>query len=276
MKYVNRFRVAAKSEIKLKDIDPGFKDHHKNHKEAADEVAHYQTKLRELQELLYADGTRSLLICLQGMDTAGKDGTINHILGAMNPQGCRVVGFKQPSAEELAHDFLWRIHRAAPAKGRVAIFNRSHYEDVLVVRVHKLVPHSVWSRRYDEINAFEAELVDGNTHILKFYLHISKGEQLSRFKDRLDDPAKQWKISEADYKERKRWDDYVAAYEDVLSRCSTKHAPWFVIPSDHKWFRNLAIARIVVEYLEGLDMKFPQPSVDLKHIRREYHAAKEA
>ena len=276
MKYVNRFRVEPGSKVKLKDIDPGSKDHHESHKEVAKEIEQDQTKLRGLQELLYADGGCSLLICLQGMDTGGKDGTINHFLGAMNPQGCRVVGFKQPSAEELAHDFLWRIHRAAPRKGEVAIFNRSHYEDVLVVRVHNLVPEKVWSRRYDEINAFEKELVEDNTHILKFCLHISKEEQLSRFKERLDDPAKQWKISEADYKERKFWDDYMAAYEDALSRCSTEHAPWFVIPSDHKWFRNLAIARIVVEYLEGLDMKFPSPSVDLEHIRREYHAAKEA
>ena len=276
MKYLNRFRVAPGSKVKLKDIDPGSKDHHGKHKEAAEEIGQYQTKLRELQELLYADGRCSLLICLQGMDTAGKDGTINHILGAMNPQGCRVVGFRQPSVEELAHDFLWRIHQAAPPRGKVAIFNRSHYEDVLVVRVHNLVPPAVWSRRYDQINAFELELFEGNTHILKFYLHISKEEQLSRFKERLDDPAKQWKISEADYKERKFWDDYTAAYEDVLSRCSTEHAPWFVIPSDHKWFRNLAVARIVVEHLEGLDMKYPLPSVDLEQVRREYHAAKES
>jgi PPK2 family polyphosphate:nucleotide phosphotransferase len=276
MKYVNRFKVAPGSKVKLKDIDPGFKDDHEGHKEAAEEIEHDQTRLRELQGLLYGDGRCSLLICLQGMDTGGKDGTINHVLGAMNPQGCRVAAFKQPTAKELAHDFLWRVHQPTPAKGEVVIFNRSHYEDVLVVRVHNLVPEKVWTRRYDEINAFEKELVEDNTHILKFYLHISKEEQLSRFKDRLDDPAKQWKISEADYKERKFWDDYTAAYEDVLSRCSTKHAPWFVIPSDHKWFRNLAIARIVVEYLEGLDMKFPRSSVDLEHIRREYHAAKEA
>jgi polyphosphate kinase 2 (PPK2 family) len=255
MKYVNRFRVAPGSKVKLKDIDPGFKDHHANHKEAAAEIEQYQTKLRDLQELVYADGHCSLLICLQGMDTGGKDGTINHVLGAMNPQGCRVASFKQPTPMELSHDFLWRVHQPMPAKGEVVIFNRSHYEDVLV--------------------AFEKELVESNTHILKFYLHISKQEQLNRFKDRLDDPAKQWKISESDYKERKFWDDYTAAYEDVLSRCSTEHAPWFVIPSDHKWFRNLAIARIVVERLEGLDMKFPPPSVDLEHIRREYHAAKE-
>jgi len=275
-KLINRFRVAPGSKVKLKDIDSAFKDRHKNHREATEEIERHQVKLRELQELLYADGRYSLLICLQGMDTAGKDGTISHILGAMNPQGCRVAAFKQPSVEELAHDFLWRIHRAAPAKGSVAIFNRSHYEDVLVVRVHNLVPKAVWSRRYDQINEFEKELVEDNTHILKFYLHISKKEQLSRFKDRLDDPAKKWKISEADYKERKFWDEYTSAYEEALSRCSTKEAPWFIIPSDHKWFRNLAIARIVVEHLESLDMKFPSPSVDLELIRREYHAAKKA
>ena len=275
MKYSNQFKMVSGKKVKLKDIDPGFKDHHESHKDAAKEIEHDRKKLCEQQELLYADGGCSLLICLQGMDTGGKDGTINHFLGAMNPQGCRVAPFKQPTAKELAHDFLWRVHPPAPAKGEVVIFNRSHYEDVLVVRVHNLVPHAVWSRRYDQINAFEQELVDDSTHILKFYLHISKREQLSRFEQRLDDPAKQWKISEAVYKERKFWDDYMAAYEEALSRCSTEHAPWFVIPSDHKWFRNLAIARIVVEHLEGLHMTFPPPSVDLEHIRREYHAAKE-
>jgi PPK2 family polyphosphate:nucleotide phosphotransferase len=275
MNYVDRFKVAPGSKVKLKDIDPAFKDRHESHKAAAAELEQHQTKLRALQELLNADGRFALLICLQGMDTAGKDGTIDHILGAMNPQGCRVVGFREPSAEELAHDFLWRIHRAAPARREVAIFNRSHYEDVLVVRVHNLVPQAVWSGRYDQINAFEQGLATANTHILKFFLHISKEEQLHRFKKRLDDPAKQWKISESDYKEREFWDDYMTAYEDALGRCSTKQAPWFVIPSDHKWFRNLAIGRIVVDYLEGLDLKFPPPSVDLEQIRREYHAAKE-
>lgn len=275
MNYFNQFRVAPGSIVMLNNIDPGFKDQHEGRKEAVEEIEQYQKKLRNLQELFYSDGRSSLLICLQGMDTGGKDGTINHILGAMNPQGCRVVGFRQPSVEELAHDFLWRIHRAVPPRGQVTIFNRSHYEDVLIARVHTLVPQAVWSSRYDQINSFEKELVESNTHILKFYLHISKQEQLSRFKDRLDDPAKQWKISEADYKERHFWDDYMAAYEDVLSLCSTEQAPWFVIPSNHKWFRNHAIARIVVEYLEGIDMKFPPPSVDLAHIRREYHAAKE-
>ncbi len=274
MKYLNRFRVHPGDKVRLKDIDPRFKDHHESHKTAAEEIERDREKLRALQGLLYADGRCSLLICLQGLDAGGKDGTISQILGAMNPQGCRVTGFRQPSTEEQAHDFLWRIHRATPARGQVAIFNRSHYEDVLVVRVHKLVPHAVWSRRYDQINEFEKELVDSDTHILKFYLHISEEEQLKRFEDRLDDPMKQWKISESDYKEREFWGDYVTAYEEALSRCSTPHAPWFVIPSDHKWFRNLAIARIVVEHLEALDMKLPTPSVDLAHIRREYHAAK--
>ncbi|HEX4142809.1 MAG TPA: polyphosphate kinase 2 family protein [Pirellulales bacterium] len=272
--YLERFRVAPGAKVKLEDIDPAFKGDHKNHKEAADEIEHYQERLRELQGVLNADRGRSLLICLQAMDTGGKDGTINHVLGAMNPQGCRVAAFRQPSAEELAHDFLWRVHRAAPARGEVVIFNRSHYEDVLVVRVHNLVSKDVWSLRYDQVNAFEQGLVEHGTHILKFYLHISKDEQLSRFKDRLDDPTRQWKISESDYKERGFWDDYVAAYEDALSRCSTPHVPWFIIPANHKLFRNLAVARIVVEQLEAMNLKYPRPTVDIEHVRREYHAAK--
>ncbi len=274
--YLKRFRVAAGDKVKLRDIDPGFTDEHESHAHAAEEIEQDRKKLRELQQLLYSDGSGSVLICLQAMDTGGKDGTISHILGAMNPQGCRVEAFKQPSAQEAAHDFLWRIHQVVPARGRVTIFNRSHYEDVLVVRVHDLVPKAVWSRRYDEINAFEKELAAAGTHILKFYLHISKQEQLRRFKARLDDPAKQWKISESDYKERKCWGDYRRAYEDALSRCSTSHAPWFVIPADHKWFRNLAIARIVVETMERLNLRFPRPSVNLANIRREYHAARPA
>ena len=276
MNYLERFRVVPGRRVKLKDIDPAFKDHHKHPKQAEEEIERYQQRLCELQELLYAERQHSLLICLQAMDTGGKDGTINHVLAAMNPQGCRVVAFRQPSAEEVAHDFLWRIHRPAPAKGEVVIFNRSHYEDVLIVRVHNLVPKNVWSRRYNQINDFEQVLTEQGTHILKFYLHISKEEQLARFKDRLDDPTKQWKISEADYKERDFWDDYMAAYEEALTRCSTEHAPWFVIPANHKWFRNLAVARIVVEHLEELKMTYPRPTVDIERIRREYHAAKKA
>jgi PPK2 family polyphosphate:nucleotide phosphotransferase len=269
-----RFRVEPGTQVKLQRLDPAYSDPAVDESGAGGLLDADTKKLRELQDLLYAEHARSLLICLQGMDTSGKDGTIRHVFGPMNPQGCRAVSFKAPSAEELSHDFLWRIHREVPAKGEVVIFNRSHYEDVLVARVHKLVPKSVWSGRYEQINACEEELAAEGTHILKFFLHISKQEQLKRFKARLDDPSKQWKISEADYAERKHWDDYVAAYDEALSRCSTKHAPWFVIPSDHKWFRNLAIARIVVAALEALKMRYPKPTVDLDRIRREYHAAK--
>ena len=274
MNYFQRFKVAHGSKVKLRKIDASFTDGHESQESAAEEIDHYQKKLRELQDLLCSERRHSVLICLQALDTGGKDGTINHVLGAMNPQGCRVASFKQPSAEEAAHDFLWRVHKVAPARGEVVIFNRSHYEDVLVVRVHNLAPKKVWSERYKLINDFEKELVEHDTHILKFYLHISKDEQLQRFKDRLDDPSKQWKISDADYKEREYWDDYVEAYEDALSKCSTSRAPWFIIPANHKWFRNLAIARIVVEQLESLKMKYPRPTVDLEQIRKEYHAAK--
>jgi len=274
--YFERFKVRPGSQVKLKDIDPAFKDDHESHEGAAAEIARYVKRLGELQDMLYAQRRQSLLICLQALDTGGKDGTINHVLGAMNPQGCRAVPFRQPSVEEASHDFLWRVHRVTPARGELVIFNRSHYEDVLVVRVHNLVPKRVWSARYDLINAFEQGLVENETHILKFYLHISREAQLSRFKDRLDDPTKNWKISEADYKERMYWDDYRLAYEEALSRCSTERAPWFIIPADHKWFRNLAVARIVVEHLEGLGLSYPKPTVDLARIRREYHQAQAA
>jgi PPK2 family polyphosphate:nucleotide phosphotransferase len=276
MNYVERFRVRLGARVKLADIDPAFKDRHESHEDAAKEIEHYRKRLSELQEMLYAERRRSLLICLQALDTGGKDGTINHFLSAMNPQGCTVTQFRQPSVEEAAHDFLWRVHRATPGRGEVAIFNRSHYEDVLVVRVHNLVPKSVWSLRYGRINAFERGLIEHDTHILKFYLHISSEEQLARFKERLDDRTKRWKISESDYRERKFWDDYMKAYEEMLSRCSTEHAPWFVVPSNHKWFRNLAVARIVVEQLESLNLSYPKPRVDIEHIRRDYHAARHA
>jgi PPK2 family polyphosphate:nucleotide phosphotransferase len=221
---------------------------------------------------IYAEGKRSLLIVLQGRDAAGKDGTINHVLGAMNTQGCSGTGFKVPSQEEAAHDFLWRYHQHTPRRGQVAIFNRSHYEDVLVVRVHDLVPKKVWSRRYELINDFERMLYENGTHILKFYLHIDAEEQLMRFKQRIDDPARHWKISDGDYAERPYWDAYTEAFEAALETCSTRHAPWFIIPSNHKWFGNLAISRIVAEKLESLDMKFPEPTVDINEIKQKYHA----
>jgi PPK2 family polyphosphate:nucleotide phosphotransferase len=194
-------------------------------------------------------------------------------MGAMNPQACQVHSFKPPSPEEASHDFLWRVHKAVGGRRLVTVLNRSRYEDVLVVRVHDLVPKKVWSKRYDHINAFEKELTDNGTHILKFFLHISKDEQLRRFKQRLDDPAKQWKISESDYREREFWSDYMTAYERALEECSTIHAPWFVIPSNHKWFRNLAVSQFIVEHFEALKMKFPEPTVDPKQIERKYHRA---
>jgi len=272
MNYSDRFRVQPKQAVRLSEIDPAFKAEHKNKADAQDQIRQYAQRLRELQYLLYAENRRSLLICLQAMDSGGKDGTIRHVLGYMNPQGCRVQAFKAPSSKEAAHDFLWRVHRVVPGRGEVVIFNRSHYEDVLITRVHKLVDKKVWCARYDAINAFEQYLSGNGVHILKFFLHISKDEQLKRFKKRLQDPSRQWKISEADYSERARWDDYQHAYEDALNHCSTDHAPWFIVPADHKWFRNLVVSRIVVEYLEGLKMQCPQPTVDLEKIARQYHA----
>jgi len=272
MNYRKHFMVEPGSKIDLGKIDPSFSGHDLNHKKADAEIEKDRQRLAELQYLMYAEGKHSLLIVLQALDAGGKDGTVNHVLSAMNPQGCSVTGFKQPTSEDLAHDFLWRVHPHAPGHGRVTVFNRSHYEDVLVVRVHKLAPKPVWSKRYEMINDFEALLASNGTKILKFFLHISKEEQLERFKQRIDDPARNWKISESDYTERELWDDYTAAFEDALSKCSTKHAPWFVIPANHKWFRNLAVARIVAETMEDLGMKTPEPTVDLADIKRRYHA----
>jgi len=276
MNYSQGFCVEPGSKVDLGKIDAGFKDVHESHQHALPEIEAFSQKLHDLQYLMYAEGRRSLLICLQGRDAAGKDGTINHVLGAMNPQGCTVTGFKVPSKQEAAHDFLWRYHKATPGKGQVAIFNRSHYEDVLVVRVHDLVAKKIWSKRYEHINNFEKLLHDNGTHILKFYLHIDREEQLRRFKQRIDDPARHWKISEGDYAERPFWDAYTAAFEDLLGKCSTAHAPWFVIPSNHKWFRNLAISKIVVETLEKLGMQFPAPTVSIDEIREKYHQAEQA
>ena len=271
MNYIKKFRVEPGSQVDLSKIDASFKDQHESHEHALPEIASYSEKMKDLQYLMYAEGKKSLLICLQGRDAAGKDGTINHVLSSMNPQGCTVTGFKVPSKEEAAHDFLWRYHQHTPAKGQVAIFNRSHYEDVLVQRVHHMVPKSVWSERYEHINNFEKMLHDNGTHILKFYLHIDPEEQLERFKQRITDTARHWKISEGDYSERPFWDSYTEAFEDALSHCSTKYAPWFVIPSNHKWFRNLAISKIVSETLESLNMKFPEPTVDIDEIKKKYH-----
>jgi PPK2 family polyphosphate:nucleotide phosphotransferase len=276
MNYAKKLVVDPGEKFRLKKVDPDWHGKHEDEEAAKKDLADNVARLTGLQELLYAERKHALLIVLQGIDAAGKDGTCWHVMTAMNPQGTTVTGFKQPTPDELAHDFLWRVHPHTPAKGQVAVFNRSHYEDVLVVRVHDLVPRKVWSARYDLINDFERMLVDGGTTVLKFFLYISADEQLARFKERLDDPAKTWKISDSDYTERARWDDYMKAYQDMLEKCSTKHAPWYVIPSNHKWFRNLAISSIVAETLEGFRMKPPAPTVDLDKIRAQYHAAAKA
>lgn len=271
-RFVRDFRVSPGDHIRLRDFNPGYKGHYEKH-EALAKVEELREKMGDLQQRLFAERKRSLLIVLQALDAGGKDGVIKHVIGSMNPDGCRVANFKEPTQQELSHDFLWRIEAQTPGRGEIAIFNRSHYEDVLIVRVHDLVPKSVWSQRYDQINDFEQRLVQNGTRILKFFLHISKEEQLERFDQRLDDPAKRWKISEADYAEREYWDDYLRAYEDAFARCNTDDAPWFVIPADHKWFRDLAISEIIVSTMEGMNFQVPQPTVNIEEIRRKYHAA---
>jgi len=273
MEYQKRFVVEPGTKVKLSKIEASYTGKHETHETALPEIQSNVQRMAKLQYLLYADGEQSLLVVLQGLDAAGKDGLIRHLFSGMNPQGTSVFGFKQPSKDEAAHDFLWRAHRRAPAKGEVVIFNRSHYEDVLVVRVHKLVPRQVWSKRYDLINDFEKMLLQNRTTIVKFFLHISPEEQLSRFKQRLDDPARHWKISESDYVERELWPQYMEAYEDALALASTKHAPWYIIPANHKWFRDLAVSQIVAETMEGMGMTLPPTHVSIPEIRRKYHAA---
>lgn len=275
MDYRNKFIVEPGSKVRLDKINPAFKGRHESHEQALPEIAKNVERMDQLQYLLYADGDRSLLVVLQALDAGGKDGVVRHLFSGMNPQGTTSVGFKQPSRIEAAHDFLWRAHQRTPGKGEVVIFNRSHYEDVLVVRVHKLAPKSVWSKRYALINDFEKMLSANGTRILKFFLHISPEEQLARFKERLDDPARHWKISESDYTERELWPEYISAFEDALEKTSTRHAPWFVIPSNHKWFRNLAISQIVADTLEAMELKLPPTQVNIEEIRRKFHAAEQ-
>jgi PPK2 family polyphosphate:nucleotide phosphotransferase len=236
-------------------------------KEAAKaQFAILNEKLERLQELLYAESKQKLLIVLQAMDTGGKDSTIRHVFHGTNPQGVRIASFKKPTAEELAQDYLWRVHKQTPARGQITIFNRSHYEDVLVVRVHDLVPKSVWSKRYDQINAFEKRLAEEGTTILKFFLHISKDEQRERLQSRVDQPHKRWKFAKGDLDERKFWGDYQKAYETVLEKTSTDWAPWYIVPGDSKWYRNLVISDLLVKRLESLDMSWPQPEGGLDGI----------
>ena len=273
MNVSKHFLVKPGSKVRLADLDPAFTDADESKQNALKKIEQNNQRIRDLQELLYAEHQRGLLICLQAIDTGGKDGTIRHVFSVMNPQGCRVSSFKPPAGPELDHDFLWRAHRDVPGKGEVVIFNRSHYEDVLVARIDKLVPESVWRQRYDEINLFEKFLTDNGTHIIKFFLHISKDEQLARFKDRLEDPAKRWKVSASDYADRERWDEYQGAFDDMLSNCSTHDAPWFVVPANHKWYRDLVVSQITADYMEGLGMHYPPPAVDFDELVMKYHRA---
>jgi PPK2 family polyphosphate:nucleotide phosphotransferase len=262
------FRVIPGGAVELSQRDPratgdfdGGKD---EGKEAHDELSR---RLEELQNRLYADGRHKLLVVLQAMDTGGKDGTIRHVFRHTNPQGVDVSSFKRPNEVELAHDYLWRVHRRTPADGQIMIFNRSHYEDVLVVRVHDLVPEDRWRKRFDHINAWEQLLVDEGTTILKFFLHISKEEQALRLQARIDLAEKRWKFEMGDIDERKHWDEYVTAYEEVLTRTSTDGAPWYVIPADRKWFRNLAVSQVLVDTLEALDLSYPPPAEGMEGLK---------
>lgn len=264
----SRFRVRPGQRVSLRRFDPADTRPFKNKKKAADDLARSLGRMVALQERLYAHDRWALLLIFQAMDAAGKDSVIKHVMSGLNPQGTQVFSFKRPSEEELDHDFLWRSAKALPERGRIGIFNRSYYEEVLVVKVHPeildrqrlpppLVTRQLWNERYEDINAFEQHLARNGTMMLKFFLHVSKEEQRRRFLQRLDDPAKNWKFQPGDLGESDRWDDYMRAYEQALSRTSTRHAPWFIIPADHKWFTRAAVADLVVQALDSLDLKFP-------------------
>ncbi|MCJ7695196.1 MAG: polyphosphate kinase 2 family protein [Anaerolineaceae bacterium] len=264
------YRVPAKGNIKLTDFDPddtGKFDGGK--KEGKVQLRKLNLELEVLQELLYAENKHKLLIILQGMDTSGKDGVIRHVFEGVNPQGVQVASFKVPTSVELAHDYLWRVHQKTPGKGEIVIFNRSHYEDVLVVRVHNIVPKEVWKKRFEQINAFERLLAEEGTTILKFYLHIDLQEQAQRLLERVETPEKHWKFNPGDLDERQYWQDYQAAYEDVLNKTSTDFAPWLIVPSNKKWYRNLVIANVIVDKLKSLRMSYPADIEDLEvHHKR--------
>jgi len=275
MDYRKKFVVEPGGKVHLAKIDPSYTGKHESQDKALTEIQKHVERMNKLQYLLYADGNQSLLVVLQALDAAGKDGVIRHVFSCMNPQGTFVFGFKQPSKDEAAHDFLWRAHCHGPGKGEVVIFNRSYYESVLVVRVHKLVDDSVWSKRYELINDFEKMLSRNGTTVLKFFLHISPEEQLARFKQRLDDPSRHWKISDSDYSERELWPEYIDAYEDAIALTSTKRAPWYIIPANHKWFRDLAVSQIIADTMDEMGLKLPPTHVDIADIRSKFHAAEE-
>jgi PPK2 family polyphosphate:nucleotide phosphotransferase len=256
-------RLEPGEEIRLADLTTDGRIFESDRDSAEAEFMALRDELAELQRRWYADGRRSFLVVLQAMDAGGKDSTIRKVFRGVNPQGVRVNSFKKPTHLEMSHDYLWRVHKAIPPKGMIGIFNRSHYEDVLVVRVDELAPEDIWNARYEQINQFEKLLTDTGTTIVKIFLHISKAEQAERFQSRLDVPDKHWKFSPDDLRKRAQWDDYMAAYEDLLNRCTTEWAPWYVIPADRKWYRNLAIARILMHTLRELNPEYPPPIVEL-------------
>jgi len=269
-----RFVVTPGTVVTLRSVDPEYHGAYPSRESVAPEVRLYAHKIDELQYIMHAEKKHSLLIVFQSIDAGGKDGVVRHLMTTMNPAGCRVTAFRQPTALESGHDFLWRVHAHAPIKGSIAIFNRSHYEDVLTARVNNLVTPDRWSNRYGLINDFERLLIlDNNTTILKFFLHISQEEQLLRFKQRLDDPSRRWKISECDYRERAHWNSYTDAFEDMLTKTSTREAPWFVVPANKRWYRDLVVTQIIAHTLENLDMKVPEPAVDITRIRHQYYLA---
>jgi len=270
MDFINAHGIDPGQSVELASIDTRQTGQFGNGEEARAYTAKTIRKIARLQYRMYVEQKQSLLVVLQAPDAAGKDGVIRKVFGRVNPQGCRTYPFKVPSREEAAHDFLWRIHRCTPGRGMVSIFNRSHYEDVLVVRVENLVPRAVWSKRFGLINGFERNLVAAGTRILKFYLHISPAEQLRRFGKRLGNPEKHWKLSVGDYHVREKWQAYREAYEDVITKCNTRLSPWFVIPSDHKWYRDAAVAGIVHQTMNAMDPGMPPVEVDLAEIRALY------
>lgn len=263
---IKKLMVIEGKKINLQRLSPDY--NFSIDEEKAEYVLKQNLKKRmsELQYRLYAERKNGLLIVFQGIDTSGKDSTIRHVISAFNPQSCAVKAFKEPTTEDLSHDFLWRIHKRAPSRGEIVVFNRSHYEDIIQPRVHKTIHKSIWSQRYEHINAFERCLSDNSIKIIKFFLHISKEEQRKRLEERMNDPSKQWKASESDITERKFWNNYTVAYQDIINRCSNLWAPWYIIPANKKWFRNLVVALIIVDTLERMKPKFPKPTINLSKM----------
>lgn len=264
----DRLRLLPGRKVDLSAIDPGDTSTYRGGKrKAGAELPRLRSELDRFQELFYADARRGMLVVLQGMDTSGKDGTIRHVFEGVNPQGVRVSSFKVPTLPEGAHDFLWRIHQRTPAKGEIVIFNRSQYEDVLAARVHHLVPRKVWSKRYHAINEFERELVEEGAAILKFFLHVSREEQRKRLEERRDDPTKRWKLNRTDLEERLFWPQYMESYQEMLRKTTTPWAPWYVVPSDHKWFRNLVVSSVLVETLRSMNLRYPASPIGIAKLR---------